>query len=216
MAVLEIDSVDMSFGETQILSGIYLKAEKGKVTGILGSNGCGKTTLLRIIFGELKPKMKSLRIDGKTMTSPFLQSGDIKFLPQFHFLPKSMKVKTAFTHFNISFEEFIKDFPVLKVLENQKFKTLSGGEKRIIETYIILCSKSKFVLLDEPFSHIAPVHVEKIIELIHQEKQFKAIIVTDHMYKHIIDASDTLYLLKDTWMKKVENKNDLSFYNYTY
>lgn len=215
MAILEIDSVEMFFGENQILSGIYLKAEKGKVTGILGSNGCGKTTLLRIIFGELKPKMKSLRIDGKTVTFPFFNSDTIKFLPQFHFLPKSMKVKTAFKYFNISFQNFLKDFPFLKALENQKFKTLSGGEKRIIETYVVLCSNSKFVLLDEPFSHIAPVYIEKIIELIHREKQLKAIIVTDHMYKYIIDTSDNIYLLKDGWMKKIKNLDDLSFYNYT-
>ncbi|WP_456376025.1 ATP-binding cassette domain-containing protein, partial [Lutibacter sp.] len=96
MAILEIDSVEMWFGENQILSGVYLKAEKGIVTGILGGNGCGKTTLLRIIFGELNPKMKSLRVNGKTISYPFLKTNNIKFLPQFHFLPKSMKVKTAF------------------------------------------------------------------------------------------------------------------------
>ncbi len=134
MAILEIDSVEMWFGKNPILSGIYLKAEKGTVTGILGSNGCGKTTLLRIIFGELNPKMKSLRVNGKTITYPLLRTNNIKFLPQFHFSPNSMKVKTAFKYYEVSFQKFIADFPSLEILQNQKFKTLSGGEKRIIET----------------------------------------------------------------------------------
>lgn len=214
MGILEIDSVEMSFDNKSILNGIYLKSETGNVTGILGSNGCGKSTILRIIFGELQPSFKSLRINGKRFSKPFLKSNNIKYLPQFHFIPKSMTVQKAFHYFNIDISKFYTIFPELTILENQKFKTLSGGEKRIIETFLILKSDSKFVLLDEPFSHIAPVYINRIINLIHHEKQHKAIIVTDHMYKYIVDIADNLYLLKDGWTKKINNLNELAFYNY--
>jgi ABC-type lipopolysaccharide export system ATPase subunit len=91
---------------------------------------------------------------------------------------------------------------------------LSGGEKRIIETYLILKSQSKFVLLDEPFSHIAPIYINTIIELIQEEKHEKGIIITDHMYKYVTEISDDLYLLKDGWNKKVKNLSELEFYKY--
>lgn len=214
MDILEIDSVEMSFDNKSILNGIYLKAESGSITGILGSNGCGKSTLLRIIFGELQPSFKSLRINGKRCSKPLLTSNEIKYLPQFHFIPKSMTVFKAFNYFNVDIQIFYTVFPEFTVLKNQRFKTLSGGEKRIIETFLILKSAGKFVLLDEPFSHIAPVYINRIKDLIHKEKQYKAIIVTDHMYKHIVGISDNLYLLKDGWSKEIKNLNELEFYRY--
>jgi ABC-type multidrug transport system ATPase subunit len=214
MGILEIDSVEMSFDNRSILNGIYLKAETGNITGILGSNGCGKSTLLRIIFGELHPSFKSLRINGKRFSKPFLTSNNIKYLPQFHFIPKSMIVQKAFTIFNVAIDNFHLTFPELEVLQKQKFNTLSGGEKRIIETYLILKSAGDFVLLDEPLSHIAPVFTNRIIDLIHLEKQHKAIIVTDHMYKHIVAISDQIYLLKDGWSKEIKNIQELEFYRY--
>ena len=67
--ILEIDSVELSFDEKKILYGIYLKIETGKVTGVLGRNGCGKTSLLRILFGDLNPKYKNVRVDGKHLKS---------------------------------------------------------------------------------------------------------------------------------------------------
>ena len=214
MDTLEIDSVEISFNNKSILNAIYIKAESGTVTGILGNNGCGKSTLLRIIFGELKPIFKSLRINGKRFSKPFLTSNNIKYLPQFHFIPNSMAVQKSFEYFNVAITDFYIIFPELEVLQKQKFKTLSGGEQRIIETFLILKSPCKFVLLDEPFSHIAPVYINRIIDLIHQEKKDKAIIVTDHMYKHIVSIADKLYLLKDGWSKEIKNLNELEFYRY--
>lgn len=215
MDTLEIDSVEIFFGNKCILNSIYLKASSGSVTGILGSNGCGKTTLLRIIFGELQPSYKSLRINGIAVTNKLLSTNQVKYLPQFHFIPKSMRVEQAFNYFDIDIACFNDIFPELKILNKQKFKTLSGGEKRIIETFLILKSRAKFILLDEPFSHVAPVYIGRIIDLIHEEKLQKAIIVTDHMYKHIVSISDKLYLIKDQWCKEIKKLEELNFYQYT-
>ena len=65
MNILEIDNIALNCREYEILKGVYFKAEKGKVAGILGNNGSGKISLLRIIYGELKPQNKLLRIDYK-------------------------------------------------------------------------------------------------------------------------------------------------------
>lgn len=152
MDILEIDGVYLKFGYEEVLNSIYLKCETGKITGVLGSNGCGKSCLLKIIFGSLLPQTKSLRVNSKTILKPYLRTGEVKYLPQFHFIPGSVSVKKAFKLFGINFEEFITHFPSLEEIKSTRFKYLSGGEKRIIETYLILKSQSKFVLLDEPFS----------------------------------------------------------------
>lgn len=214
MDVLEIDSVYLKFDYQEVLNSIYLKCETGKITGILGSNGSGKSSLLKIIFGSLLPQTKSLRVNSKTILKPYLSTGEINYLPQFHFVPDNLRVKTAFQLFGNDFHEFTNYFPSFEVIESTKFKNLSGGEKRIIETFLILKSPGKFALLDEPFSHIAPVHINTIIDLIQDQKPKKGIIITDHMYKYVTELSDDLYLLKDGWNRKVKNLSELEFYKY--
>jgi len=214
MNILEADGIELYFDKKTILNNIYFKAEKGKITGILGSNGCGKTSLLKILFGTLKPKYKAIRIDNKFQSKPLYRTGKVQFLPQFNFFPKSMYVKKAFHYYGISFDKFATIFESFKKYQSSSFNQLSGGEKRVIETYLILMSSSKIIFLDEPFSHIAPLYIEKIKQLIIQEKQHKAIVITDHLFKHIVDLSDHLYLIKDGFSKKIENLEDLEFYKY--
>ena len=214
MDYLEIDNIELNFGISEILKAIYFKAEKGKITGILGSNGSGKTSLLRIIFGELKPNNKLLRIDSKPILTPLYKKGYIKYLPQFHIIPENISIKNGFNFFNASFDDFLIDFPHFESQKHHCFSEFSGGEKRLIETYIILKSDAKIILLDEPFSHLAPLYIQKIKELLEKEKRQKIIIITDHLYRDILDISDSLYLLKDGWSRLLKSPEELIKYNY--
>lgn len=214
MDYLEIDNIELNYNSKQVLNAVYFKAPKGKITGILGRNGCGKTSLLRIIFGELKPTNKLIRIDSKPILKPLYQKGFIKYLPQFNITPEYLSLKETCTFFNISLNSLFTDFPFLKSKENLSFHEFSGGEQRLIETYIVLKSNAKIILLDEPFSHLAPLYIEKIKEILEQEKRDKIIIITDHLYKDIIDISDSLYLLKDGWSRLLKSPKELIQYKY--
>jgi len=211
--ILEIDNVELNFNSKRILSGIYLKAETGTVTGILGSNGCGKSCLLNIIFGNLQPKYKLIRIDSKPVSKPLYLTKLVKYLPQHLFLPK-LKLSKIFKLFHVSWQDFVFEFPSFNKYQKTKINRLSGGEQRIVEIYLILKSDSKIVLLDEPFSHLAPLQIENIKKIITQEKQHKAILITDHMYSHIIEASDEIYLLKNGCSKKIDKLSELEDYKY--
>ncbi len=212
--ILEVDNIELSFKNKLILNGIYLKAETGKTTAILGSNGCGKSCLIQIIFGSLKSKYKLIRVDNKPILKPFYKTKLVGFLPQYNFIPKYLKVTTAFKLYNVNWKEFTSTFEKFSRYENHIFQRLSGGERRIIEVYLILKSDFKIVLLDEPFSHIEPLFIEQIKNLISREKLNKTIVITDHMYKHIIESADKIYLLKDGYTKLVEDLKDLEFYRY--
>lgn len=212
--VFEIDNIELYFKSKRILSGIYLKAEVGKTTAILGSNGCGKSCLLNIVFGNLKSKYKLVRLDNKPILKPLYKTGLVKFLPQYHFIPNRMRLPNIFKLYDLNWEAFISKFESFSKYRGEKIGHLSGGERRIVETYIILKSKSKLVLLDEPFSHIAPIFVEHIKQIISEEKKHKAIIITDHLYEHIIDAADSIYLLKNGTTKKIEHLAELEDYKY--
>ena len=96
---------------------------------------------------------------------------------------------------NVDFADFEKEFPELSSKYNSTIKNLSGGLTRLVELYVILKSKTQFVLLDEPFTHIMPLHIEKIKQIMSEEKNNKGMLVTDHLYQQIIDISDNLYVL---------------------
>jgi ABC-type multidrug transport system ATPase subunit len=212
--IFELDNVELYFKTNCILKGIYLKAETGNITAILGRNGCGKSCLLDILFGNLKPKYKLIRIDNKPLLKPLYATGFVTYLPQYDFIPSGMKISFIFKLFDLDWTDFTRRIESFSIYVNSKFKALSGGERRLIETYIVLKRNSKIVILDEPFSHLAPLHIETIQQLLNEEKKHKAIIISDHMYKHIIAVSDTLYFLKNGATKKIEKLTDLEDYNY--
>ena len=212
--IFELDNVELYFKNKRILNGIYLKAETGKVTAILGRNGCGKSSLLNIAFGNLKPKYMLVRLDNKPLLKPLYTSGLAKYLPQYNFIPTGKKLSRVFKLFDLNWTLFVENFEAFSNYQYSKFKVLSGGERRLIETYIILKTNSQIVILDEPFSHLSPLHIESVKQLIIEEKKHKIIIISDHMYQHIIDSSDIIYLLQNGTTKKIEQLSQLEDYNY--
>jgi len=205
---LVIDSVELWYGEKKILYGIYLEAKVGEVTGILGRNGAGKTSLLNIIFGSINPKYYSLRIDDRHQKRKLYKTGQVAYLPQHKFIPGDMPMKRAFYYFNASWEEFTTIFPVFMPYGNVRISTLSSGERRVAETYLVMKSTKKIILLDEPFSFVAPLYVEKFKEIL-QGLHEKLVIISDHFYHEIIDVSHSLYLLRQGCSKKINGIEDL-------
>lgn len=212
--IFELDNVELNISRRNILKGIYLKAEIGKITGILGSNGCGKSCLLQVFFGSMKAKYKLVRVDNTAILKPLYTTKKVKYLPQFNFIPKNFKLGTIFDLYQVDWKEFKDYFPKLTAQKTTRFKELSGGERRLVETYLILKSKSDLILMDEPFSHLAPLNIEVVKQIISEEKRNKAIVITDHMYNHIIDTCDNIYLLKNGSTKKINDLEELETYKY--
>ena len=204
---LEIDSVELSFGDRRILSGVYLAVETGGVSAVLGRNGCGKSCLMKILSGALKAGFCSMRIDGK-WHGRFTEK-EVRYLPQHAFIPGWLRLERVLRDFGLSREELERWFPLFVPLRGSRIGELSGGEQRILECFVILRSRTQFVLLDEPFSQIAPLHVETLQTLIRQEKMAKGILLTDHMYRHVTGIADRLYVMADGQAYPCANDEEL-------
>lgn len=211
---LEIDSVQLEFNSRVILSDVYLKCETGKITGLIGRNGTGKTSLINIIYGTLVPKYKSIRLNEENIQIPYKRAGLIKYLSQNSFIPKQLRLRRIFSDFEVEYSFFEKYFTDFKTKYNSTIDELSGGQRRLVESYILIKSSSKFVLLDEPFSHLTPLLVENIKELIIEEKENKGFLITDHLYHHIADINDDLYLLRDGKTHLIKNIQEIAFLGY--
>jgi ABC-type multidrug transport system ATPase subunit len=195
--ILEVDSVILEFGNKRVLQDVYLKCETKHITGLLGRNGSGKSCLMNIMDGKLQPLNGSVRLNGKALFSTARKPKELMYLPQFNFIPKSLTLKRIFKDFKLDFSVFSHQFPEFAKYFKSKTGSLSGGERRLLEIYLIIASDTKFCLLDEPFSHIMPLHIDKIKEIIKEESVKKGILITDHMYKYILDICDEIYLIKD-------------------
>lgn len=207
--ILEADNIELSFNNKKILYGVYLKAETGKITGILGRNGCGKTSLLRIIFGDLNAKYKNIRINSTYQKKDLYKTDLIAYLPQHQLLPQNIKLSKAFKLFNVAWDDFTELFESFQKYDTTSIDKVSSGELRVIETYLILNSNKKIILLDEPFSFIAPIYIEKFKVIIEEKKKKSAIIISDHFYRDILDISDTVYFIKNGYSKIITSKEDL-------
>lgn len=211
---LEVDGIQLSFGLNQILSDVYFKCETGKITGLLGRNGAGKTCLMNIIYGNLMALGKSVRFDNIPIFSAFKRPDLLVYLPQFNFIPKSLTLKRIFIDFNLKFPAFSNYFPEFKSKYKYAIRDLSGGQRRLVEVYVIIKMSAQFAMLDEPFSHIMPVQVEKIKGILNEEKQNKGIIITDHLYWHIVDCCDNLYVLSNGKTHLTKNIMDVETLGY--
>jgi ABC-type multidrug transport system ATPase subunit len=211
--ILEADSVQLQFGERKILSDVYLKCETGKITGLLGRNGEGKSCLMRIIYGILKAE-KSVRFDGVAYFEAFKHPALLLYLPQFHFIPKQLNLKRIFHDFDLDFSLFGKRFPELATRWKTPIGELSGGGKRLVELYVIVKAKSRFAMLDEPFSHLSPLQIENVKELLEEEKEQKGLLITDHMYQHIIEVTDALYVLTNGKIHFTKSLEDIELLGY--
>lgn len=192
---LEFDSIQLSFGDKSILSSVYMFSETGSITGLLGRNGCGKTTLMRIVFGSLSWEQKSVRIDSISIGNNYLPRQLITYLPQDQLIPDYLTIAKAFSLYNISEAEVVEDFPEAEAMMDYHPSQLSGGYRRIFEVILTLRSKALFCLLDEPFTGLTPVYIERIKGMLQKAKAHKGIIITDHMHRHVVELSDNLYLL---------------------
>ena len=169
---------------------------------------------MKIIFCTLSCE-KFVRINGQVQNSSYSNPGLIRYLPQFNFIPSDEKVKNVFEDFSIDFQYFEQCFPEYANIHSSTIRSLSGGAKRLIETFILIKAKTEFVLLDEPFSHISPLQVEKLKELILDERPFKGFLITDQVYQHVVEISTTLYLLSNQKTRLINSISDLQTFGYT-
>ena len=211
--MLRIDSVTLNFGSKSVLAGCYLQCQKGEIVGLLGRNGAGKSCLLKIIFGTQKADFKHLRIDDKIIDTGY-KTREVVYLPQDNFLPPFLKIGSLIKSLDDKIQTGLFSIDIIGENWNKNIGELSAGASRFIETIWILNQKASYVLLDEPFSGLAPFLVELLQDLIREAAKEKAIILTDHIYRPLLEISDRVVLLHNNSVYPIESEKDLIRYNY--
>ncbi len=199
--LLEVNNIYKRIKGKEILKGISFNLEKGKVLGIMGPNGQGKTTLLNVIQGFLKADNGEIKVDGNLQSS--LTKNDISFLQDVNIFNKSMRIKDAIS----LYEDFFSDFDKEKMdyyldfmnLDNlARIRDLSKGMMEKFNLSLALSRKAKLYMLDEPISGVDPVAREKILDAILENlSEDSSMIITTHYIGELERIFDEVIFLGD-------------------
>lgn len=176
--MLELNAVQSGYGETQVLYGVSLAAQKGRVMAILGRNGAGKSTTLKTIMGLLPLKSGEIVFDGKPIAAqPFdIAKSGIAYVPETRDIFPSLSVREnlelAAKRFgggsaDWTMERMLDLFPRLGERMDNGGTQLSGGEQQMLAIARGLLMNPKLLILDEPTEGLAPI----IVKLIHDKLQ---------------------------------------------
>lgn len=114
----------------------------------------------------------------------------------------------------MDYRRFSDEFPEFLRYHDMRVGVLSSGEIRIAEIWLTLCSQAPFCILDEPFSYLAPVSVERVQALIRRFKPVKGIVISDHNYRALLEMADEVLLLSGGYVHPVRDSSDLVRYGY--
>ena len=189
MELLECRNLCKSYDEKQILKDINLKIPKGKIIGLLGKNGTGKTTLIKLINDLLTPTSGEVIINGK---KPGVESKKIiSYLPEKTYLDREMKVKDAIKYF----EEFYNNFDsekakkLLKDLDldiNSKISKMSKGMQEKLQLILVMSRNVELYILDEPLGGVDPATRDYILDTILSNfSEGASVIISTHLIADI-------------------------------
>lgn len=213
--ILEFKNIEKHFGEKEVLKSVSFTAESGKAFGLLGRNGAGKTTSIRILMGVFPQNAGEVLIDGKPIDRNKVGIG---YLPEERGLYPKKIILDQLTYFaelkGLSRKEAVKavDYWLERLqmsdYREKRLDTLSKGNQQKIQLVTALAHNPDIVILDEPFSGLDPVNAMILKDIVKEQiEKGKIVLFSSHQMNYIEEFCDSIAILKDG---KIAISGDLS------
>lgn len=213
MELLEIKNLYKNYGEKQVLNNITLTVPRGKIIGLLGKNGTGKTTLIKLINGLLTPTEGKIIFEGEKIGPQ--SKINIAYLPERTYLDKSMTINETLKFF----KEFYSNFDIdkakdlLKKLdldENQKIIKMSKGMQEKVQLVLVMSRKADLYILDEPLGGVDPATRDYILDTILTNfNEGASIIISTHLISDIERILDEVIFIDKGEIKLISDADEL-------
>ena len=208
--MLNLSGIDLHYGSSKILHGVDITAETGRITCVMGVNGAGKTSLLKVIAGRHPRSAGTYRLDGDEQaarpTSARLARAGVAYVPQgrevFPLMTVRENLESGFACLDKSErrvpDEIFELFPVLKDMEKRRGGDLSGGQQQQLAIGRALVTKPKVLLLDEPTEGIQPNIIQQIGRVIQhlRDQGEMAIVLVEQYFDFAVGLADRVVALR--------------------
>ena len=187
--IINVVGLNKSYGKKLVLDNVSFEIEEGSIVGLLGPNGCGKTTLIKILTGLIKDHTGTVKIANEEPGA--YTKSIVAFLPDTSYLPDWMKPTDAIEYFADFYEDFDKDKAVRMVTDfgldpHQKFKTMSKGQQEKLSLILVMCRRAKLYILDEPLGGLDPAARSAILDLImNNYAKDAAVLLSTHLINDV-------------------------------
>ena len=203
--ILELRNIEKSFGEKKVLTGVSFKAEGGKAFGLLGRNGAGKTTSIRILMDVFPANSGEVLINGQPIDYNKIGIG---YLPEERGLYPKKIIIDQLTYFaelkGMSHKDAIKEIDYwlgrLGMMEyrNKRLDTLSKGNQQKIQLITALAHNPDIIILDEPFSGLDPVNAMLLKDVVKEQiAKGKIVLFSSHQMSYIEEFCDSIAILNN-------------------
>ena len=208
--MLKVKNLKVGYDNVPVIFGVSFEVKEGELVSIVGSNGAGKSTILRTISGLLSPMEGEIEFLGERIDKipPFkIVEKGIAHVPEGRHVFGKMSIKDnlllgAYTvkdaaEINRTLKEVYEIFPRLKERENQKAETLSGGEQQMLAIARGLMSRPKLLMVDEMSLGLMPILVDKVLDIL---KQISAsgitVLMVEQKVQEALELADRGYILQ--------------------
>lgn len=189
-----LDHVTKNYGHEVALMDVSLNIQPGRIIGLLGPNGSGKTTIIKLINGLLQPSLGNIYIHGQ-LPSPASKKV-VSYLPDTTYLNENMKINDAVRYF----QDFYADFNVQRAYQllndlhlhpNQKLNSLSKGNKEKVQLILVMSREADLYVLDEPIGGVDPAARDYILRTIIQNRRpNSSVLISTHLIADIEQVLD--------------------------
>lgn len=189
-----LDHVTKNYGHEVALMDVSLNIQPGRIIGLLGPNGSGKTTIIKLINGLLQPSLGNIYIHGQ-LPSPASKKV-VSYLPDTTYLNENMKIIDAINYF----QDFYADFNVQRAYQllndlhlhpNQKLNSLSKGNKEKVQLILVMSREADLYVLDEPIGGVDPAARDYILlTIIQNRRPNSSVLISTHLIADIEQVLD--------------------------
>ena len=197
--LLECKNVTKKFDNKKVLDNINLKIEKGKIYGLLGKNGVGKSTLIKLINDLLTIDEGEILFNNKPIG--VFSKSHISYLPERTYLDKDMKVESVIKYFEEFYEDFNtkKAYKLLKDLDldkDKKISKMSKGMQEKLQLILVMSREADLYILDEPLGGVDPATRDYILDTILSNfKEGSSVIISTHLISDIERILDNVIFI---------------------
>lgn len=199
--ILQLNGLEKSYGSKLVLKNINFTIEAGKIVGLLGPNGSGKTTIIKAINGLLQLDKGVILIDEKSPSKE--TKAIVSYLPDVSYLNDTMRIVDVLSLFQDFYQDFDRDkaerlLRDLGLNDSDRLKHLSKGNKEKVQLVLVMSRKAKLYVLDEPIGGVDPAARDYILKtIITNYSEDASVLISTHLISEVESVLDDVIFIKD-------------------